>query len=426
MNRHSSIRWILALLAAIFLLPAALTAQQVTLKFACWDYDLYPHDKALIQEFQKDNPDIKVEVISIPNADYDSKVNIMTSGGEDLDVLYVKSVALFGNLSSKNLLADLKPFIQRDKLDLKPYGAAIDYYVTKGDAILGLPYRADRYLLYYNKDIFDAAKIPYPSSNMTWSDMRELAKKLTKGEGKDKIWGAFFAPANFCFLTPGLQEGKGGYLDMDFNLFRDGWSNFYAMMFEDKTAQDWATLKSISADQTYFLRGNSAMMMNGTWFMNLMVTEINAGRSNIRWGAVRAPVSTAMKAAGKNGSHAGITPVAMLKRTKNPEAAWRLVKFLSSEKAAKILASYLIVPGYNVPSVVDVMASVKGFDPSAKEAINTSGPAYPMMSGANPLAGALSTMVNKQLELLFTKNQDLDKTIAEMTRLRKEIIEQNK
>jgi ABC-type glycerol-3-phosphate transport system substrate-binding protein len=79
MNRHSSIRWILALLAAIFLLPAALTAQQVTLKFACWDYDLYPHDKALIQEFQKDNPDIKVEVISIPNADYDSKVNIMTS-----------------------------------------------------------------------------------------------------------------------------------------------------------------------------------------------------------------------------------------------------------------------------------------------------------------------------------------------------------
>jgi hypothetical protein len=35
-------------------------------------------------------------------------------------------------------------------------------------------------------------------------------------------------------------------------------------------------LKSISADQTYFLRGNSAMMMNGTWFMNLMVTEINA------------------------------------------------------------------------------------------------------------------------------------------------------
>jgi multiple sugar transport system substrate-binding protein len=425
MNRRS-LPWIVALAAALVVLPAALSAEQVTLKFACWDYDLYPHDKALIQAFQADNPDIKVEVVSVPNADYDNKMNIILSGGEDLDVLYVKSVALFGSLSAKNLLADIKPFIQKDKLDLTPYGAFIDYYLTRDNAILGLPYRSDRYLLYYNKDIFDAAKEPYPSPNMTWTDMRALAKKLTKGTGKDKVWGAFFAPANYCFLTPGLQEGKGGYLDMDFSLFRDGWSNFYAMMFEDKTAQDWATLKSVSADQTYFIKGNSGMMMNGTWFMNLIATEIANGRTSMRWGAVRAPVSSAMKAAGKVASNGSITPVAMSRKTKNAEAAWKLVKFLSSEKAAKILASYLIVPGYSMPSIVDVMAKVKGFDMTAKDAINTSGPAYPPLSGANPIAGALSSMVNKQLELLFTQNQDLDKTFAEMARLRTEIIDQNK
>jgi multiple sugar transport system substrate-binding protein len=418
--------WTALLAAALVLLPAALTAEQVTLKFACWDYDLYPQDKALIQAFQADNPDIKVDVISVPNGDYDSKMNIMLSGGEDLDVLYVKSVALFGSLSAKNLLADIKPLIQRDKVDLSPYGAFIDYYLTRDNSILGLPYRSDRYLLYYNKDIFDAAKEPYPSPNMTWTEMRALAKKLTKGTGKDKIWGAFFAPANYCFLTPGLQEGKGGYLDMDFNLFRDGWSNFYSMMFEDKTAQDWATLKSVSADQTYFIKGNSAMMMNGTWFMNLIATEIANGRTSMRWGAVRAPVSSGMKAAGKVASNGSVTPVSMVKKTKNAEAAWKLVKFLSSEKAAKILASYLIVPGYSMPSIVDVMAKVKGFDPTAKDAINSSGQAYPPLSGANPIAGALSSMVNKQLELLFTQNQDLDKTFSEMARLRKEIIDQNK
>jgi multiple sugar transport system substrate-binding protein len=424
--KRRTVLWAAALAAALSLLPSALSAEQVTLKFACWDYDLYPHDKALIQAFQQDNPDIKVEVISVPNADYDNKMNIMLSGGEDLDVLYVKSVALFGSLSAKNLLADIKPLIQKDKLDLTPYGAFIDYYLTRDNAILGLPYRSDRYLLYYNKDIFDAAKEPYPSPNMTWADMRALAKKLTKGTGKDKIWGAFFAPANYCFLTPGLQEGKGGYLDMDFNLFRDGWSNFYAMMFEDKTAQDWATLKSVSADQTYFIKGNSAMMMNGTWFMNLIATEIANGRTSMRWGAVRAPVSSAMKAAGKVASNGSITPVAMTKKTTKTDAAWKLVKFLSSEKAAKILASYLIVPGYNIPAVVDVMAKVKGFDTTAKDAINSSGAAYPPLSGANPIAGALSSMVNKQLELLFTQNQDLDKTFSEMARLRKEIIDQNK
>jgi len=65
---------------------------------------------------------------------------------------------------------------------------------------------------------------------------------------------------------------------------------------------------------------------------------------------------------------------------------------------------------------------VKGFDPSAKDAILNSGAAYPMARGANKFAGALSTMVNKQLELLFTQNQDLDKTFSEMDRLRKEIL----
>jgi len=118
--------------------------------------------------------------------------------------------------------------------------------------------------------------------------------------------------------------------------------------------------------------------------------------------------------------------VAMTKKTTKTDAAWKLVKFLSSEKAAKILASYLIVPGYNIPAVVDVMAKVKGFDTTAKDAINSSGAAYPPLSGANPIAGALSSMVNKQLELLFTQNQDLDKTFSEMARLRKEIIDQNK
>jgi multiple sugar transport system substrate-binding protein len=411
-------------LIAVFALAAAsvLAAEQVTLKFACWDYDLYGYDKALIENFMKKNPDIKVEVMSFPNADFDNKINIMMSGGEELDVLYAKSVALFGSLVNKNQLADLKPFIQRDKLDLSPYGAAIGSYLTAGDKVLGLPYRYDRYLLYFNKDIFDAAGLPYPGPDMTWDDMRGLAQKLTKGTGKDKVYGAFFAPANYCFLTPGLQEGKGGYIDMDFNLFKEGWGNFYTMMYVDKTAQDWPSLKSVSADQTYFMKGNSAMMINGTWFMNIITTELQAGRINMHWGAQRAPVSKAMKAAGKQASNGSITPVVMNAKTKKADAAWALVKYLASEEAGKIAASYLLFPGYSSPSIVEEMTKVKGFDLTAKDAINKSGPAYPMMSGANKLAGQFSTMVNKQLELLFTQNQTLDQTISEMDRLRKEII----
>jgi multiple sugar transport system substrate-binding protein len=296
--------------------------------------------------------------------------------------------------------------------------------MTLGDKILGLPYRYDRYLLYYNKDIFDAAGVPYPGPDLTWDDFRALALKLTKGTGPSKTYGALLCPVNYCNVTPGLQEGKGGYDTMDFSLFRDGWSNFYAMEYTDKSAPDWPSLKSVSADQTYFLKGTTGMMINGTWFLNLVKSEIDAGHTTIRWGAQRVPVSKAMKAAGVQASNASITPIVINAKSKNVEAAWTFVKYICSEEAGKIAASYLITPGYNSAGVVDAMAQVKGFDPSAKDAILKSGEAYPMVKGVNKYAGALSTMVNQQMELFFTQNQDLDKTFSEMDRLRKEILAQ--
>jgi multiple sugar transport system substrate-binding protein len=425
--QRKSTRGLLALVMALTagLLAVPVAAAPVTLKFACWDYDLYGYDKAIIESFMKKYPDIKVEVISLPNADYDNKVNIMMSGGEELDVLYAKSVNLFGSLIVKNQLMDLKPFIAKDKLDLSPYGASIAAYTTVGDKVVGLPYRYDRYLLYYNKDVFDAAKLPYPGQDMTWDDFRALAKRLTQGTGKDKVYGAFFAPFNYCFLAPGLQEGKGGFNDMNFNLFQEGWGNFYAMMYTDKSAQDWPSLKSVSADQTYFMKGNSGMMVDGTWFMNILATEIASGKTKIRWGATTVPVSKEMKAAGKHASNGSVTPVVMNARTKNVDASWLLLKYIASEEAGKIAASYLVTPGYNSAGVVDAMTKVKGFDLSAKDAITKSGAAYPPVSGSNRNAGALASMVNKQLELLFTQNQDLDTTISEMTRLRKDILDNN-
>jgi len=410
--------------------PAATTAPAaavpVTIKFALWDYDLYGYDKAIVNSFMEKYPNIKVDVISIPNADYDNKINIMLSGGEELDVLYAKNVSVFGSLIFKDQLMDLKPLITRDNLDLKPYGASIAAYMTMGDKILGLPYRYDRYLLYYNKDLFDAAGEAYPGPDLTWDDYRALAKKMTKGTGTSKTYGAFFAPVNYFFQTPGMQEGKGDFSTIDWNLYREGWGNFYEMMYTDKSAEDWPSLKSVSADQTYFMKGTAAMTINGSWYMNTLKSEIDAGKTKIRWGAQRVPVSKAMKAAGVHASNASVTPVVMNAKTKNVEAAWTLLKYIASEEAGKIMASYLITPGFYSPAVVDAMAAVKGFDPSAKDAILKSGAAYPTISGANKNAGRLAVLVNQQIELLFTRNQDLDKTIAELNKQRDDIVAQNK
>ena len=48
---------------------------------------------------------------------------------------------------------------------------------------LGIPKDLDSAAVWYNKDMFDEAGIPYPTADWTWDDFREIAKKLTKADG---------------------------------------------------------------------------------------------------------------------------------------------------------------------------------------------------------------------------------------------------
>ena len=402
--------------------PEASGAQeQVTVRFALWDYDLYLYDRAMMEAFMERYPHITVDVISTPNIDFDTRINVMMAGGEHLDALYPRSVPLFGALVARGQLADIAPLIERDGIDLEPYGAAIPAFMSHGDRIYGLPYRYDRFIMYYNKDIFDDAGIPYPSEDMTWEDYRELAMRLTSGEGIDKIYGAFFGPSDFFFNTPGLQYGL-PFDTMDMERWREGWTAFYNMMYVDGSAQDWPSLRSINADQTHFLNGRAAMTINGSWFMNLIITELRSGRSDIRWGAQRVPVSESLSAQGVHGTRASVTPVSMTSNAREVEATWQLMQFIASEEGASILASHLITPGYFSETVFDVMMEVEGFDPSARDAMLGSPNAFPTISGVNEHAGELARILVEEIELLFTQNQDVDEAIRNLEARRAEVI----
>ncbi|MCI1141088.1 extracellular solute-binding protein, partial [Stenotrophomonas maltophilia] len=46
--------------------------------------------------------------------------------------------------------------------------------------------------LWYNKKMFDEAKIPYPDNTWDWNKLREAAKKLT--DPNKGVWGIAAAP----------------------------------------------------------------------------------------------------------------------------------------------------------------------------------------------------------------------------------------
>jgi len=390
---------------------------------AWWDDSAYDH--ALIDRFLELYPNVTVDIVSIPAGDFDHIINVMVTGGENIDVMYARNATVFGNLISRNQAQNLSPFIERDNIDLTPYGAGVQAFMMDEDGnVFGLPYRSDVFILYFNKDLFDAAGVPHPTNDMTWADFRELAQQMTSGTGPDRIHGALFPPFGFSFEGPGIQEGQGDTSTLDVELFREGWQTIYDMMFVDNSAEDWGVLRSINATADNFFEGNSAMMISGTWFMYNITRNVYLDREFFNYGTVRMPVSSAMQAAGRHGSNASFTPVVMLERSENKEAAWALVRFISSEEGGQILAQHGLMPGYHTESVFYYMEQRDGFNPCVTQSILlTTG--YPVVSGMTPGAGELFTGLRQVIELLFTDNITVDEAMAMWERDRAEIIAQH-
>ena len=117
-------------------------------------------------------------------------------GDGDIDI-FDANVAEYFNFAAKGMFEDLEPYAAADGYDFDQMGASNVELSRVNGNLYAFPYIQSVWLLYYNKDLFDAAGLPYPTDDMTWDEFRETAKALTKGEGADKQWG-FTMPDWVC------------------------------------------------------------------------------------------------------------------------------------------------------------------------------------------------------------------------------------
>lgn len=88
----------------------------------------------------------------------------------------------------------LQPFVDAASADLLD-----EYYPQSlsgarvGDELWALPLHVAPEILYFNRDLFDAAGLPYPAGAWTWDDLAATAARLTVGEGEERQYG--FAPS---------------------------------------------------------------------------------------------------------------------------------------------------------------------------------------------------------------------------------------
>lgn len=388
---------------------------QVTLRLALWDYEVdgpAMYDP-IIKAFEEKNSDIKIEIVSSPNADYETKLTTMLSGGDEVDLFFAKSNTALPGVQSKGFCMDLSPMFEKNNYDLTNYGTVIEQQMTYDGDVYALPFRTNDWILFYNKAIFDKAGLEYPSNDMTWEEVAALAKEITE-KTDEGIYGFNFFPKP-GFIFPMLAGAEDGFdiTTSDLSSMTKG-LDWILDMQESGAMEEYAECVSMNKDQTYFYKGEWAMMWDGSWFVQNLNNQEDLG---FEWGVAKSPYWEGTE---KNGFVTS-TPLCISVSTQHPEEAYKFLTFMCGEEGAAILATTNLVPGYMND---DVLASYKEnlkLDESSIEAL-TNNVTY-SFGEPNSVFSQIISAGQKEMELVLTGNESPEEFVKNFEEQRTELLE---
>ena len=175
--------------------PTGTTKEKVKIQYSNWG--TADESKTVIEiakKFSDSQDKIEVEVLCIPWEQYMTKLNTMATAGELPDTGIMSEAGAL-QWATQGVLADLSDMY--DGTEDKP----LDYLAFKYDGKpVAYSVANEILVLYYNKDMFDKAGVPYPPAHAdnawTWEEFIEVAKKLTFDKNGKRPIDDGFDPQN--------------------------------------------------------------------------------------------------------------------------------------------------------------------------------------------------------------------------------------
>jgi multiple sugar transport system substrate-binding protein len=322
--------------------PAQGGTAQVTISMMGWGSIL---EKENVQKgldlFQSKNPDVKVNWLHTPNEEYATKLQTMLAGGTPPDVFWGSNMA---DYVSRGVVMDITDRVKNDPVIGKP-----DYFIQPQEenraTINGKWYGIGScwvvHHLYYNADILKKAGVEPPPTDpakaWTWEQFLDVARKLTVDSGGKHPGESGFDPNNVQQWGVSWPTWN---LPRDVMIYSNGGEAFtpdYKLHHGEPAAveamqaiADLATVHHVAplslTLQTLNLTGiqmlasqKLAILMDGSWLLQ------DIAKQDFKPGAGVLPKM-------KNAVTEAQAHMHMIhKDTKNPDAAWKLLAFLSSD-----------------------------------------------------------------------------------------------
>lgn len=268
---------------------------------------------------------IKVEVTVIPESDYSSKLNQMVSTGDDSADIYVIWENDIANFAKAGGIIPMDDYLKSSSIQTGDFIDAVSSLSAGLGGTYGLPWCAATELLFYNKDMFDAAGIPYPGNDWSYEDYKSAAEKLTKkkADGTTEQYGS---------ALPNTQTwwaGIGGAGDKVYDpskgemVIGDGAVSFVTDVAAMTKNGIMPEPSSDTAD--IFASGKAAMSWQGSWNIGTYGSSLS-----FQWDIATIPTDQVKY----NTLHTGFYSINS--KSKNKDAAFRVIGYLMGEEGQTI------------------------------------------------------------------------------------------
>ena len=310
----------------------------VTLSYAIWDENQKPAMEEIAAAFTAENPNVTIDIQVTPYKEYFTKLQTAATGGSAADVFWMNGPN-FQLYASNGQLAPLDDA----GIDAADYPEGLVDLYTYDGKLFGAPKDFDTVALWYNKELFDAAGVEYPTAGWTWDDFSAAAAKLTdpaKGQfgiaasqyGQENFYNSIAQAGGEVVSADGSESGYGtpealAGIELWTDLIAAG-SSPTAQQMTDTNPED------------FFLSGKVAMFQNGSWAAIAYAENAD----------IADKVDVAPLPAGAEGNQSvihGVGNVANAKSSHLAEAK-AFAAFASGEEAAKIQAETgTVIPAFN-------------------------------------------------------------------------------
>ena len=290
-----------------------------------------------IARFNEEYPNVTVEMTMVPVeswSDYIQKWITMSTSGETPDII---SLGLEGAQMavSNDLLLPLDDIVAADETlsaQKEEYAESLLKGFSVDDVLYGLPNGTQTMVVYFNKEMFDAAGVAYPQDGWTRDEFMETAKAMTS----DGVYG-FGLSSSYFQLTPWWATNDACPATEDGAPALNSENMVEAVSFLKQMVDEGVTPDPISSDvYTMFASKQLAMVGAGRWVLN---SWQEAGFNNDNFDCVQWPVNK------REGSVYGGSAWCLGSATQQPELATALLKYM----VAKDTLTEVAAGGQQIP-----------------------------------------------------------------------------